>query len=244
VKTSSNGQQPLGYGADEIDSALQDLMIVSEMATRSTQQQAPVLDNREKQSARTMVQSHTHQSQHVQSSGASAPVVMQSGTVGSNSFSSSSSRQQFYSYSSSSKAATSESAEMPIQSTGVDNQMQSMLIRSSSLASATHHHHVIDYTRINQRQMRVAGIHSLSQQQLNCPICNFSVIIINVLTFCLILSLNRFHILSHQDHEDYPMYNLRIIPESAGLLCNVAKHPQPMCNLGELISFIIAIIFW
>jgi hypothetical protein len=171
--------------------------------------------------------------------------VMQSGTVGSNSFSSSSSRQQSYSYSSSSKAAaTSESAEMPIQSTGVDNQMQSMSIRSSSLASATHHHHVIDYTRINQRQMRVAGIQSLSQQQLNCPICNFSVIIINVLTFCLILSLNRFHILSHQDHEDYPMYNLRIIPESAGLLCNVAKHPQPMCNLGELISFIIAIIFW
>jgi hypothetical protein len=178
VKTSSNGQQPLGYGADEIDSALQDLMIVSEMATRSTQQQAPVLDNREKQSARTMVQSHTHQSQHVQSSGASAPVVMQSGTVGSNSFSSSSSRQQFYS-------ATSESAEMPIQSTGADNRMQSMSISSSSLASATHHHHVIDYTRINQRQMRAAGIHSLSQQQLNSPICNFPVIInINVITFC------------------------------------------------------------
>ena len=176
-RTSSTGHQPLGYGADEIDSALEDLMIVSEMATRSTQQRAPVLDNREKQSARTVVQSHTHQSQHVQSSGASAPVVMQTGAVGSNSFSSSSSRQQFYSYSSSSKAATSGSVEMPIQSTGEDNRMKSMSISSSSLASATHHHHVIDYTRINQRQMRAAGIHSLSQQQLNSPICNFPVII-------------------------------------------------------------------
>ena len=177
VKTSSTGQQPLGYGTDEIDSALKDLMIVSEMATRSTQHhQTPVMDSREKQNVRInhTAQSHTHQSQNVQS-GSSGPEVMQSGAVGSNSFSSSSSQQQFYSYSSSSKAATSESVEMPIQSTVADNRLKAMSISSSSLSSATHHHHVIDYTRINQRQMRAAGIHSLSQQQFNSPICNFPV---------------------------------------------------------------------
>jgi hypothetical protein len=189
VKTSSTGQQPLGYGADEIDSALKDLMIVSEMATRSTQQQTPVLDSSEKQSARTTVQSHTHQSHNLQSSGSSGlPVALQSGVVGSNSFSSSSSQKQFYSYSSSSKAATSESVEMPIQPTVADNRLKSMSISSSSLSSTTHHHHVIDYTRINQRQMRAAGIHSLSQQQFNSPICNFPVII-NVKILHLVIEI-------------------------------------------------------
>lgn len=40
-----------------------------------------------------------------------------------------------------------------------------------------------------------------------------------------------------QDHADFPKHNVRIIPESAGLLCNVAKHPHPMCNIERHPNF-------
>lgn len=213
ARSSSTGQQPLGYGPDEIDSALSDLMRVSQMATRSAQ---PERDN--EQTSRT-AQSHHHHHQQLstQQVHSSNPVVMQSGTTESSTFSSSSSsssssRQQFYSYSSNAKA--SESNETPVHYATPDNRLKSVSsISSSSLSSTVHHAHVIDYSRISQKQIRAAGIQSMSHHQLNSPICNFP------------------------DHEDFPLYNLRIIPESSGLLCNVAKHPQPMCNVEKHPNF-------
>lgn len=173
ARSSSTGQQPLGYGPDEIDSALSDLMRVSQMATRSAQ---PERDN--EQTSRT-AQSH-HQELSTQQVYSSNPVVMQSGTTESSTFSSSSSRQQFYSYSSNAKA--SESNETPVHYATPDNRLKSVSsISSSSLSSTVHHAHVIDYSRISQKQIRAAGIQSMSHHQLNSPICNFPVCI----RFCI-----------------------------------------------------------
>lgn len=163
VKSYSNGQQPLGYGQDEIDSALSDLMRVSQMATRSAQ---PEKENVPAEQTNRTAQSH----QQLTRSSSSGPAAVQS--TESSTFSSS--RQQFYRYSSNTK--TSESNEMPVHYATPDNRLKSSTsISSSSLSSAVHHAHVIDYSRISQKQIRAAGIQSLSHHQLNSPICNFPV---------------------------------------------------------------------
>ncbi|XP_057379607.1 uncharacterized protein LOC130701683 [Daphnia carinata] len=64
----------------------------------------------------------------------------------------------------------------------------------------------VDYSRISKKQIG-AATGAMNQKQLDSPVCNFT------------------------DHDDFPKYNVRVIPESAGLLCNVASHPHPMCNI-------------
>lgn len=174
-----SAQTPLRSG-DEIDSALNDLMMVSEMAT------APV-DAKGKKSVR-MAESHsvTHHS--------TGPIVTAGGTSGSSSFSS----RQFYSYSSSSSkqqvVSSSSGGTVEIPASPSINKRLEALASSSSSSSATtsksqsktmtsvsgenttsassHRNNQVDYSRINQS---AAGTESLTQQQLDSPVCNFHV---------------------------------------------------------------------
>ncbi len=170
---------------NDIDSALNDLMIVSQMATTST----PV-ENKGKKSVR-LAESHHSSTQHV----SSGPIQTASGAAGSFS-----TRQQFYSYSSSSSSSSKQQVvsssssgqiELPAASQperSIQHQ-SSGGVQASSSSSSQHHHHQsnktvtsssnssssankqqVDYSRINQN---AAG--SLTQQQLDSPVCNFTV---------------------------------------------------------------------
>ena len=158
---------------DEIDSALNDLMIVSQMATTN----APAEHNKGKKSVRM---AESHQSTHV----SSGPVVVQtaSGATATGSFSS---RQQFYSYSSSSSSSkqqvvssSSGTMELPAQtvaeksvksSGGASSSSSSQHSKSVTSSSGNKH---LDYSRINQN---ASAMDSLTQQQLDSPVCNFTV---------------------------------------------------------------------
>lgn len=180
--TSHSDRMPTKSNDNDIDSALNDLMIVSQMATTST----PV-ENKGKKSVR-LAESHHSSTQHV----SSGPVQTASGATGSFS-----TRQQFYSYSSSSSSSSKQQVvsssssgqiELPAAQPerSIQHQSSGEYGVQASSSSSSHHHQSnktvtsssnssankqqVDYSRIHQN---AAG--SLTQQQLDSPVCNFTV---------------------------------------------------------------------
>ena len=174
-----SSQTPVARSGDEIDSALNDLMIVSQMTPAEA---------KGKKSVR-MAESHSV-TQH-----SSGPIITTGGTSGSSSFSS----RQFYSYSSSSSkqqvvsSSSSGTVEIPA-SPSVTKRMEALtsgsasssksqsksttsVIGESSNTTSSSRNNQIDYSRINQS---TAGTESLTQQQLDSPVCNFHVSILQI----------------------------------------------------------------
>lgn len=185
TETSTVMPQRTVGGTDEIDSALNDLMVVSEMAS-PTSTSTPMVDGGAVKGKKSVRMAESHSSTHV----SSGPIVTAQGVSGSSS--SSFSTRQFYSYSSSSSSkqqvVSSSSGSIEYPGTSVPP-TSSERIKSSSTSSASSSHQqqsktatsssssankTVDYSRINQT---TTGTESLTQQQLDSPVCNFTVCI-------------------------------------------------------------------
>lgn len=182
-------ERPLGSGGDEIDSALNDLMIVSQMANSST----PVAENSNGKKSVRMAESHSASHQHVSTGPIVTPGPSGSTSVTSRqfySFSSSSSKQQVVS---SSSGGTIEIPASPAPTKRIESSTSATSNQSKTVTSASSNStslNKVDYSRINQN---IAGTDSLTRQQLDSPVCNFQVNLFITIRLELIRVSTQFH---------------------------------------------------